>query len=245
MFGAIGFNQQDIVKDGLVLWLDANDKTSYPGTGTTWRDLSKGGNNGTLTNGPTFDSGNGGSIVFDGADDYIQQTLNTGSFTTEASLCLFLKLQENIPTNSSYTGLATLGNVSSSPGNSFPGTHYPWIDGYGYFCIFRQNRIDSINLSGGVNKTTNHMLTITTTPGTNGWKLYQNNSLIYQTTGENTVTLSDLKIARSENRIGTGGGTNADYLLRGNIYTVQIYNRALSAQEVLQNYNATKARFGL
>jgi hypothetical protein len=77
MFVATGFNQQDIVKDGLVLWLDANDKTSYSGTGTTWTDLSRGRNSGTLTNGPTFNSGSGGSIVFDGVDDYV-----TGSNST-------------------------------------------------------------------------------------------------------------------------------------------------------------------
>ena len=58
-----------IVTDGLVLCVDAASKRSYPGTGTTWTDL-KGGNNGTLTNGPTFSSANGGSVVFDGTNDY-------------------------------------------------------------------------------------------------------------------------------------------------------------------------------
>ena len=60
----------DIVEDGLVLCLDAANINSYPKTGTTWTDL-KGGNNGTLINGPTFDAGNGGSIVFDGSDDRV------------------------------------------------------------------------------------------------------------------------------------------------------------------------------
>ena len=77
----------DIIEDGLVLCLDAASKRSYPGTGTVWTDLT-GSNNGTLTNGPTFDAGNGGSIVFDGTDDYIQlptsiQIYNT-SYTIEA-----------------------------------------------------------------------------------------------------------------------------------------------------------------
>jgi len=72
MFTPTAFSSQDIVRDGLVLWLDANDKTSYPGTGTVWRDLSLSGNIGTLTNGPTFDSANGGSIVFDGSNDYVR-----------------------------------------------------------------------------------------------------------------------------------------------------------------------------
>mgnify|MGYP006213918775 FL=1 len=60
----------NIVTDGLVLCLDAANKRSYIGSGTAWDDLA-GGNNGTLTNGPTFDAGNGGSVVFDGANDYI------------------------------------------------------------------------------------------------------------------------------------------------------------------------------
>jgi hypothetical protein len=59
-----------IVSSGLVLCLDAANKLSYPGTGTTWTDLSGTGKNLTLTNGPTFNAGNMGSIVFDGTNDY-------------------------------------------------------------------------------------------------------------------------------------------------------------------------------
>ena len=69
----------NIVEDGLVLALDAGNTKSYPGSGTTWTDLSGKGNNGTLTNGPTFDSGNGGAIFFDGGNDYV----TTGNTLTE------------------------------------------------------------------------------------------------------------------------------------------------------------------
>jgi hypothetical protein len=62
----------DIIESGLVLCLDAANKNSYRGSGTTWTDLSGNGNNGTLTNGPTFSAGNQGSIVFDGVDDYVE-----------------------------------------------------------------------------------------------------------------------------------------------------------------------------
>jgi uncharacterized delta-60 repeat protein len=62
--------------NGLVLCLDAANSKSYPGSGTTWTDLSGNGNNGTLTNGPTFDSDNLGSLVFDGVDDYSELTSN-------------------------------------------------------------------------------------------------------------------------------------------------------------------------
>ena len=73
-----------IVTDGLVLCLDAGNPNSYPGSGNTWTDLSRGRNNGTLTNGPTFDSGNGGSIVFDGSTKRATLTTPFGKsgFTT-------------------------------------------------------------------------------------------------------------------------------------------------------------------
>ena len=61
----------NIVTDVLVLCLDAANRRSYPGSGNSWLDLSGNGNNGTLTNGPTYSSANGGSLVFDGVDDYV------------------------------------------------------------------------------------------------------------------------------------------------------------------------------
>ena len=65
-----GSSGPDLVQNGLVLALDAADKNSYVGSGTTWRDLSGNSNNGTLINSPTFSGGNGGNFSFDGADDY-------------------------------------------------------------------------------------------------------------------------------------------------------------------------------
>ena len=66
-----------IITQGLVLALDAADRNSYPGSGTTWTDLSGNGNTGTLTNGPTYNSANGGSIVFDGSNDYVNFSYNS------------------------------------------------------------------------------------------------------------------------------------------------------------------------
>ena len=64
----------NIVKNGLILDMDAAKRDSYPGTGTAWNDISGFQYNGTLTNGPTFNSSNGGSIVFDGVDDRVSRT---------------------------------------------------------------------------------------------------------------------------------------------------------------------------
>jgi hypothetical protein len=75
----MGFNYSPkIVTDGLVLYLDAANSKSYPGSGTTWGDLSRGGNNGTLVNGPTFSSANGGSLVFNGTNQYASVLNTTG-----------------------------------------------------------------------------------------------------------------------------------------------------------------------
>ena len=78
-----------IVKDGLILDLDAAKRDSYPSSGTVWNDISGFQNNGTLINGPTFNSSNGGSIVFDGVDDYVQCA---GSFPlTSATIITWIR----------------------------------------------------------------------------------------------------------------------------------------------------------
>ena len=71
-----------ISTNGLILYLDAGNTKSYPGTGTTWVDISQSGNNGTLINSPTFNSSNGGGIVFDGVDDYVTQSNITSNSLT-------------------------------------------------------------------------------------------------------------------------------------------------------------------
>ena len=75
-----------IVTDGLVLCLDAANTKSYPGSGTTWTDISGRGNNGTLTNGPTFSSDDGGSIVVDGSNDFILTPRVTGTGLSNRSV---------------------------------------------------------------------------------------------------------------------------------------------------------------
>ena len=68
-----------IITDGLVLYLDAANPYSYVSGSTVWNDISRGGNNGTLINGPTFSSANNGSIVFDGTNDYVINNTVSGS----------------------------------------------------------------------------------------------------------------------------------------------------------------------
>ncbi len=113
------FHSPRIITDGLVLALDAANQKSYPGSGTTWSDLSGNGNNGTLTNGPTFDSGNNGSIIFDGVDDYIttgttpSQLQGNPSFTVSG----WFYRNANLPVNTGTWGFG--GNVTNQGINSW------------------------------------------------------------------------------------------------------------------------------
>ena len=78
---------KSIVTDGLILYLDAANKKSYPGSGTVWSDLSGNANTGTLTNGPTFDSSNNGSINFDGTDDLVEcSSISSTNFTNSVRM---------------------------------------------------------------------------------------------------------------------------------------------------------------
>jgi hypothetical protein len=240
MFYPVGFGQQDIVKDGLVLWLDANDKSSYPGTGTIWTDLSRGGSNATLYNGPTFNSSNGGSIVFDGTNDYAE-TIRTNVIRPDyVTMCTWVK----------YTGAQSLSFIGGC-GNTN-------VDGYFLSVSSTQFRFNAGNgnlISGGApilnfgTRNSNINYLCGTFDGTTirgyingilGASLNQTvtGPLTYPTTGGSPI-LGGMYLGSLENNLGV-----ARYWT-GNIYQTSIYNRALSATEVLQNFNSTRARFGI
>jgi len=227
-----------IVTDGLVLYLDAGNYLSYPGSGTTWTDLSSGGNNGTLTNGPTYNPDNAGSIVFDGADDYVTlgdildagsgdytfQTWSRSTFTNSVNKMIMDKrdgINRILLYSSSTTGyvIAAIGDGSQ---------------------IF--NAIDDVNHRDGVWR--NHVFTVSRS--SNLLKLYRNGTNISSTdiTGLGTQNNSvDLVLGAGYQFNNTF--LESSYYWQGNIATTQIYNRALTPSEILQNYNSTKGRFGL
>ncbi len=210
----------NISENGLIFSLDAADRTSYPGTGTTWNDLV-GNNNGTLTNGPTFNSGNKGSIVFDGVDDYASipgMVLNN------------------------YTNFTVNTWVKFNQASRY---EIIWSAYNGYFSVIKFPNIIYFSVAGS----TGQAASTTTTTLTNVWYnivavrssgvsyLYLNGILEGTFTGAVSTAASP-----SEYRLGN---YVASYYLSGNIANNIIYNRALSSQEVLQNYNNTKSRFGL
>jgi hypothetical protein len=99
MAGTIAPN---IVTDGLVLYLDAANTKSYVSGSTTWNDMSGFSNNGTLVNGPTFNSANGGSIVFDGVNDYVDCNSTIVNLNSSFTFASWVKTPLNLSSNSSF-----------------------------------------------------------------------------------------------------------------------------------------------
>jgi hypothetical protein len=223
------FYNPKIATDGLVLCLDAANRRSYPGTGTTWSDLAE-SNNGTLTNGPTFDAGNGGSIVFDGSDDYVNCG-NDSIFTLTAELTLECWVK------TSYTG--GYNHFISK----FPVSNCAYLigsqqsNGYLYFSRSTNGANGGINGSLSINVCSgnwNHL--VVSYNSTSSTLLMSVNATISSSslTGSIYEATSNLEVGR---RSGVG------QYYPGNIATAKVYNRALTADEIRQNYNATKGRY--
>jgi hypothetical protein len=226
-----------IVTNGLVLALDAADRNSYSGSGTTWTDLSGRGNTGTLT-GAGYNSANGGSLTFDGTDDYVIVSSNVSSIPYGSSArTVSIWFYTNTTTwveNSNNLFFYGAGNASNAFGIDF--SSYPSMEVYTWG-------------SG-----TNDFL-FSTTYSQVGWKnitvtyngattiLIYENGVFTQTftlpSARNTTT-SDVYIGAINPSALAGGG-----YYDGRIATTQIYNRALTAAEVSQNFNALRGRFNI
>ena len=216
-----------IVTDGLVFNLDAGFTPSYPTNGTTWYDLSSNVNNGTLTNGPTFNSANSGSIVFDGVDDRVSSpyTTNFDSWTLEAIL------QPN--------GLQTGAGIIFFRGNNANGMNFLYNQ-TGLKVTFHWKDLPSTFLwDGGPTLTDNTWTHLLMTVNPTIAKFYVNGVLNSSLSGtyNNTGTVSDLNV-------GLDNCCGSRYF-KGKIAKSSIYNRELTSTEVLQNFNAIKGRFGL
>ena len=215
-----------VVTDGLILYLDAANTKSYVSGSTTWNDISRTGANGTLINGPTFNSGNGGSIVFDGSNDYVgtNNIQTTSNFTYD-----FIFDTSNLTNsiNSLVKGTAAYGgqnvafhitNANSILVCSTDGNYYRYFTGYNWY----------------TNRGLHHYTITIEYTTTTTFKLYVD-GVLRDTQSESNYN-NNLPAFNSISY--ANGGSYSAYLFR-------LYNRTLSAQEVLQNYNATKSRYGL
>jgi hypothetical protein len=216
----------NIVKNGLVFDLDAAKSDSYPKSGTVWRDVSGFQNNGTLTNGPTFDSNNGGSIVFDGVDDYVSIP-DTPDLRLNGNFTISL-WHKAITLKNTYPGPISKGN--SGPG----GTGYIlfYVSLNNDYMFFKRNN-QTFSLPNSVNSIWKHITF--TYDGTNV-RGYVNGVLGYTSSPATFPTNTDT------NSLSLGRG---DQYGNGAVANLGLYNRTLSATEVLQNYNALKGRYGL
>ena len=216
-----------IVLNGLVLWLDAGVSDSYPAVGTIWKDLA-GSNNGTLTNGPTFNSANGGSIVFDGSNDYVvtENSGITGNQSWSLSIWVSVNISENGAGRQGWIIWKGAANQSTNQLISIGVTS-------GKVEVAHWSN-DTIFLNSPINFGGFQNITVTF----NG-----SQELIYINSVNTDSKSTTLSITDGAWYFASRGGTGE--FLKCNIASAQIYNRALTQQEVLQNYNATKARFGL
>ena len=219
------------VLSGLVLELDAGNIKSYPTTGTTWFDKSGNANNGTLVNGPTFNTGSLGSIVFDGTNDLIiKDTTFSGLPSSQLSVFTWVKFN-NINT---YYELVAQGRTPSN----YQGE---WVLGLQNSKIL----FFDYNSGYGFSETTSSTAVLANQWYYAGFVKNQTSGTFYlQGSQDGVVVGTDITYTNTGYVIG-GGYRDSSFYLAGNIASVQIYNRALSASEVAQNYNAQKSRFGL
>lgn len=216
-----------VVLDGLALYLDAGNPSSYSGTGTTWTDLSGNSRNGTLTNGVAYSSGDGGKLVFDGVNDFVQCS---GSLTTTTATFIIWLNRNGAQGNydgifysrgTSVTGLSFLGtsNKLSYTWNNASNT-YSWDSGL----LIPDLAWCMVAVSVSASSATAYLCQSSgITSNTN-------------TVSHGSTILDDIKIAQDD-----FGGR----FYNGSVSVAMLYNRALSVEEITQNYNAFKNRYGL
>ena len=234
-----------VVQSGLVLNLDAGVSSSYPGSGTTWTDLS--GNNviGDLTNGPTYSSSNGGFLSFDGTNDFVSVSSGiperTNQFTNEIWV---------YPTSISggQNGWSTLIRMYGSRVGGGSGDFYFLLNSNGGVTHSEINQAgtgyNQWSTSNGIISTNNwyHIVQVIdrTLPNV---KFYVNNVLRLNLTVNNygVTTNSSIQIAQQ----GTDPSNTFARRLKGRVSNVKLYNRVLTADEIQQNFNATRSRFSI
>lgn len=226
-----------IVTSGLVLALDTADRNSYAGSGTTWSDLSGNVNNGTLTGGVTYDSGNGGSLVFNGSTGYINCN-NITSLGSNPASSFTVSAWVKKTGNSIYQSVIEKyqGITISGVWGWIVMVDYPNINDISLYLNRSQQAERIISYTGSTVLSTWCNI-VFVYDGSNGY-LYVNG--VYRSQG---ATVNGTVNNRNVN-IGRLSVNNGQYF-SGNISNVLGYSRALSSTEIQQNYNASKGRFGL
>jgi hypothetical protein len=225
-----GWRGPDIVSDGLVLYLDAGSPNSYrPDFGNTWKDMSGFNNSGSLINGPTYSSANGGSIVFDGTNDYADIPIPLATSYTTVTIQGFIKW--NSFNDGMFLGFNTYDVWTS-------GNTLGYNNGASNVVGINAATVTSLGLLGNYKQYT-FVMNSSGLLSTN--KIYINGA----SQSISAVVNSDGNIPGLATNLRLASWNNGGY--HGNVQygNLNIYNRALSDQEILQNYNQLKSRFNL
>ena len=226
---AVNRNYENIVTSGLTMSLDAGFTPSYPLSGTSWTDLSFSRNNGTLTNGPTYSSSKGGTIVFDGTNDYVNgpaiSSQLTGDITVESWIYI---------TSGPSDWVRIIGTGANPSGNRTFGL---WYD-ISRRLLWQRYGANNVGIQPANVLSYNTWYYVAATTIGSSQAIYLNGSSV------GTSTNTGPWAASNEN-ITIGSAVGIHTYLTGNISISRIYNRGLSSTEILQNYNAQKSRYGL
>jgi hypothetical protein len=217
-----------IITNGLSLCLDAANSKSYPGSGTTWTDLSGNGNNGTLVNGVGYSGSNLGSLVFDGVDDYVETIQSTTESTFSVSGWVFFNgtvtTQQPVVSKWFSGGLSWMLHTAAT-------NTLRWL--------IRGSSGGDVVITTTITPNIWFHFTATYQTGTGNCNLYINANLVSSGVGR-----SSLLVPTNTIQIGRKGDSSIAWF-NGRIAQTQIYNRALTAAEIQQNFNALRSRFSL
>jgi len=233
-----------IARSGLILSLDAADRNSYPGSGTIWYDMSGTSKNGTLSNGPTFDTANGGSIVFDGTDDIITLPQASNFYPlTSHTLEIWVK-SSGLGAGQSEGGLIAIEYGVYMTINSSGNLRYTVLSTEGGFPpgSYVVNNVTTTVTPNLFNDIWRHVVCTCTSGGF--YYMYVDGRLL--TSGNaGSATLNSTFWPTLVARIGENANNSTIYQLKGNVAAARVYNRQLTSAEVLQNFNTLRRRFNV
>jgi hypothetical protein len=208
-----------IVTDGLVLYLDAANPKSYTSGSTTWRDLTRNGNDGSINNGVGYSSSNLGILTFDGIDDYVRiPTVNL--------------------TNTSYTIISSARYLGTLNRRIITSVNSNWLMGWWQGQANKYYAEGWVSNTGGDTAETSWItFAATGNYSQDSWALYRNGNVIVGPNSNGVNGPNGIQIGAWRTDLIEASACHVSYLL--------VYNRALSATEITQNFNATRGRFGI
>ena len=237
-----------IVTNGLVLCLDASDIKSYPKSGWTWFDRSGSGKNGTLVGGVGYNSSNAGGLVFDGIDDRVSFVNATSLISTNLSLEAIISVPNPLFNQGGYFFAGIIGlcsddwyyrECSMQIGHADIATN-PSTFGAGVSFLQDRSPYLSSSISFGTFPFSSTPIHLAYTQFGNNASTYVNGNLVQASSIAKYTRPIDINLEMG------WVNNSANYgFFRGSIFNTKIYNRELTPQEVKQNFNATRGRYGI